>query len=109
MTLEGLGRVAMRRREHARAAQLFREALQTAGTSLSSITLSILIRISRLFLETNLQEEAHRIITLVIQHPASNQEIVDKTQDQLVATALVREVKMRLLLWRILSTKLSAT
>lgn len=83
MTLEALGRLAMRRKDVAQAAQLYSEALQTAGASLSSITLSILIRVSRLFLESNLRKQAGQIIALVIQHPASNQEISERAQDQL--------------------------
>jgi DNA-binding SARP family transcriptional activator/predicted ATPase/Tfp pilus assembly protein PilF len=83
MSLEGLGRIAIDQSDYPRAARLFSDALQTAGSALSSITLSILTRVSRLFLETNLPEQAYEILKLVMHHPASNQEIKERAQHQI--------------------------
>jgi tetratricopeptide (TPR) repeat protein len=88
LTLEGLGRIAVRQNARARAAQLLSEALQNSGTSLDSITLSILIQVSRLFLKTDLQEQAFQILGLVMHHPASSSEVRDRAQRLLASWGL---------------------
>ena len=87
-TLEGLGRIALHQKNYAGAAQCFHEALQTAGSSLPDITLSILIGVSQLFLATDRREQALPILVLVMHHPASKQEVKDRAQRQIDRHAL---------------------
>ncbi len=80
MTLEGLGNIALHQGDYAQAAQLFGEALQTSGTSLPGLTLSILTGIGRLFLEAGRSGQGERMLLQVSNHPAANQEIRNRTR-----------------------------
>jgi DNA-binding SARP family transcriptional activator/tetratricopeptide (TPR) repeat protein len=79
-TLEGLGLVALRQNDTRRAAFYFREALQTAGTSVTSISLATLAQVGELFWECELQEEACQVIRAALHHSASHQEIRQQAQ-----------------------------
>ena len=82
--LESLGRIAIRQEDYAGAAKLFSEALETVGSKLGSVTVSVLLRVSKMFLEADLQEKAVQLLTLISHHPASNQEIRAEAQQYCV-------------------------
>jgi tetratricopeptide (TPR) repeat protein len=80
MTLENLGPTACRQGDYQRAAELYRAALDEAGTSLPSISLSVLVRISELFLMRKQNALVNLILATVLHHPASNQELRERVR-----------------------------
>lgn len=78
--LEGLGTIALQQRDYAQAAQLFGDALQTSGTSLPGLTLSILTRIGHLFAEAGPRDQGQSILSQVSSYPSVSQEIRDRTR-----------------------------
>jgi DNA-binding SARP family transcriptional activator/predicted ATPase/Tfp pilus assembly protein PilF len=80
MTLEKLGLVAYQQGDHGRAAHLYREALEEAGTALPSVSLSILVRVSQLFMVRRQETVACSILATVLHHPATNQEVKERVR-----------------------------
>jgi DNA-binding CsgD family transcriptional regulator len=79
-SLEGMGNSARAMGHYGEARRYLREALQLSSQHMVSRTLSIVVGIGDLFIQTGKHSRGSELLTLALLHPASDQDTKDRAQ-----------------------------